>query len=92
MLCFTVPEERIRYSGLRTPSTRFNMEETAHTSDKDDMDGYCRVSSVQTKDGKKILQSMALHFPVSAVTAILGPSGSGEFPSCWNSNLGSKSQ
>ena len=40
-------------------------------------DGYCLVQSVQTKN-KTILQSMALDFPANAVTAILGPSGSGE--------------
>lgn len=40
-------------------------------------DGYCLVQSVQTKN-KVILQSMALDFPANAVTAILGPSGSGK--------------
>ena len=41
-------------------------------------DGYCLVSSVKTTSGEKtILQNMYLDFPASAVTAILGPSGSG---------------
>ena len=41
-------------------------------------DGYCYVSSVKTTSGDKtILQNMYLDFPSSAVTAILGPSGSG---------------
>lgn len=40
-------------------------------------DGLCIVSSVTTKAGKKILKSMKADFPVSCVTGILGPSGSG---------------
>ncbi|CAB9519975.1 Putative white-brown complex homolog protein 30 [Seminavis robusta] len=42
-------------------------------------DGYCIVSSVKPKRGKKnILHRMAIDFPSSSVTAILGPSGGGK--------------
>lgn len=39
-------------------------------------EGYCMVEEVKTKS-KTILHRMALDFPESAVTAIMGPSGSG---------------
>ena len=39
--------------------------------------GYCLVERVKTKS-KTILHRMALDFPDNAVTAIMGPSGSGE--------------
>lgn len=38
--------------------------------------GYCLVEQVKTKS-KTILHRMALDFPDNAVTAIMGPSGSG---------------
>ena len=39
-------------------------------------EGFCMVEAVKTKS-KTILHRMALDFPESAVTAIMGPSGSG---------------
>jgi ABC-type phosphate transport system ATPase subunit len=41
-------------------------------------DGFCKLQSVEAKNGKRILESMALDFPVNCVTAIMGPSGSGK--------------
>ena len=37
-----------------------------------------KIDSLQTKDGKKLLKSMKIEFPVNSVTAIMGPSGSGK--------------
>ena len=37
-----------------------------------------KIDSLQTKDGKKLLKSMKIEFPVKSVTAIMGPSGSGK--------------
>jgi len=46
-------------------------------------DGYCMVSCVTTTAGKQILHPQLIEFPANAVTAILGPSGSGYVLVCF---------
>lgn len=41
-------------------------------------DGYALIEKVETKAGKKLLDSMKILLPEGSVTAILGPSGAGK--------------